>query len=74
VDAATASADLLPAGIDRVLLNGGSSLVQALRRLIQDRFGAGKINTETELESIAASLLLIAAEPDPSAWCERAAP
>lgn len=69
-----ASADLSPAGIDWALLTGGSCLVAALRRLFQYRFGAGKISTEAELESIAADLSLIAAEPDPSAWCKRAAP
>ena len=68
-----AAARLSPAGVDRVFLTGGTSFVPAVRRLFEDRFGAGKISTGAELESIAAGLSLIAAEPDPLAWCERAA-
>ncbi len=73
VDEALASAGLSPGGVDRVFLTGGSSFVPAVRRLFEDRFGANRISTGAELESIAAGLSLIAAEPDPSAWCERAA-
>jgi hypothetical chaperone protein len=71
-DEAMAAADLTPAGVDRVFLTGGSSFVPAVRRLFETRFGADKISTGAELESIAAGLSLIAAEPDPMAWCERA--
>jgi hypothetical chaperone protein len=72
VDEALAAARLSPEGVDRVFLTGGSSFVPAVRRLFEDRFGAGRISTGAELESIAAGLSLIAAEPDPLAWCERA--
>ena len=73
VDEALTAAKLPPAGVDRVFLTGGTSFVPAVRRLFEDRFGANRISTGAELESIAAGLSLIAAEPDPSAWCERAA-
>jgi hypothetical chaperone protein len=72
VDEALAAARLTAAGVDRVFLTGGSSFVPAVRRLFEDRFGRVKISTGAELESIAAGLSLIADEPDPLAWCERA--
>jgi hypothetical chaperone protein len=72
VDEAMAGAALRAEGVDRVFLTGGSSFVPAVRRLFEDRFGAGKISTGAELESIAAGLSLIADEPDPDAWSERA--
>ena len=72
VDEAMASAKLAPEGVDRVFLTGGSSFVPAVRRLFEARFGAAKISTGAELESIAAGLSLIAAEPDVSPWCETA--
>jgi hypothetical chaperone protein len=72
VDEAMTGADLAPEGVDRVFLTGGSSFVPAVRRLFEARFGAGKISTGAELESIASGLSLIAAEPDVTAWCERA--
>jgi hypothetical chaperone protein len=74
VDEAMAAASLAPDGVDRVFLTGGTSFVPAVRRLFETRFGADRISTGAELESIAAGLSLIAAEPDPEAWCERAAP
>ena len=64
---------LTPDGVDRVFLTGGSSFVPAVRRLFEDRFGAAKISTGAELESIASGLSLIAAEPDLDAWSQRAA-
>jgi hypothetical chaperone protein len=72
VDEAMAGAGLGPDGVDQVFLTGGSSFVPAVRRLFEARFGADKIKTGAELESIAAGLSLIAAEPEPEAWCERA--
>ena len=74
VDEAMANANLAPGGVDRVFLTGGSSFVPAVRRLFETRFGAAKISTGAELESIAAGLSLIAAEPDLTPWCERASP
>jgi hypothetical chaperone protein len=55
-----------------VFLTGGSSFVPAVRRLFETRFGLPKISAGAELESIAAGLSLIAAEPDLGPWCERA--
>jgi hypothetical chaperone protein len=46
--------------------------VPAVRALFERRFGADKISTGAELESIAAGLALIGAEPDLTPWCERA--
>ena len=73
VDEAMTGAVLTPDGVDRVFLTGGSSFVPAVRRLFEDRFGAAKISTGAELESIASGLSLIAAEPDLDAWSQRAA-
>ncbi len=72
VDEALASARLKPARIDRVFLTGGSSFVPAVRQMFEGRFGADKISTGAELESIAAGLALIGAEADLTPWCERA--
>jgi hypothetical chaperone protein len=72
VDEAMASAALTPKQIDRVFLTGGSSFVPAVRQLFLDRFGAAKIDSGAELESIAAGLSLIGTEPDLGPWCERA--
>ncbi|HEX4181558.1 MAG TPA: Hsp70 family protein [Caulobacteraceae bacterium] len=72
VDEALAKAKLGPKGIDRVFLTGGSSFVPAVRRLFVDRFGEARIDSGSELESIAAGLSLIGAETDLDPWCERA--
>src|SRR5579871_479289 len=73
VDEALASARLGADGIDRVFLTGGSSFVPAVRALFVERFGAAKISTGAELESIATGLSLIGGEADLTPWCERAA-
>ena len=72
VDEAMAHANLTPAQVDRVFLTGGSSFVPAVRRLFEERFGEGKIDSGAELESIAAGLSLIGREADLTPWCERA--
>ena len=72
VDEALADAGLRPEGVDRVFLTGGSSFVPAVRRLFDDRFGAAKIATGAELESIASGLALMGGEADLSQWCQRA--
>jgi hypothetical chaperone protein len=72
VDEALASARLGPEGIDRVFLTGGSSFVPAVRARFVERFGAAKVSTGAELESIASGLSLIGGEPDLTPWCERA--
>jgi hypothetical chaperone protein len=68
LDAALASAAVEPAGIDRVFLTGGSSLIPAIRALFDRRFGAGRIATGGELTSIAHGLALIGEEPDIAPW------
>ncbi|QUD86280.1 Hsp70 family protein [Phenylobacterium montanum] len=73
VDEALAGANLTPDGVDHVFLTGGSSFVPAVRRMFEDRFGAEKLDSGAELESIAAGLSLIGAEADLTPWC-RAAP
>jgi hypothetical chaperone protein len=72
VDEALDHAGLAPGQIDRVFLTGGSSFVPAVRRMFVDRFGAGRIDSGAELESIAAGLSLIGTETDLSAWTQRA--
>jgi hypothetical chaperone protein len=68
VDRALIEAGLNEAGIDRVFLTGGSSLVPAVRALFETRFGAGKIETGDQLVSIANGLALIAREQDIGRW------
>lgn len=68
MDAALAKAGIEAAGIDRVFLTGGSSLIPAIRALFDRRFGGERIATGGELTSIAHGLALIGAEPDPAEW------
>ena len=57
-------------GIDRVFLTGGTSLTPAVRALFHRRFGASRIETGGEFESIAAGLALIGLQPDVERWTE----
>jgi hypothetical chaperone protein len=68
VDSALAQAGLPAAGIDRVFLTGGSSLIPAIRAIFERRFGAERIAAGGELTSIAHGLALIGQEPDLGAW------
>jgi hypothetical chaperone protein len=68
MDAALAKASIAPAAIDRVFLTGGSSLIPAIRRLFDRRFGEERIATGGELTSIAHGLALIGTEDDPAQW------
>lgn len=72
VDEALAKAGLGPDGVDRVFLTGGTSLTPAVRRLFTRRFGAERVESGAELESIAAGLSLIGGETDLDQWSERA--
>lgn len=72
VDEALANANLTPAGVDRVFLTGGSSLVPAVRAIFHRRFDPGRIETGAELESIASGLALMGRERDLSRWSARA--
>jgi len=68
VDTALAKAGVAPGEIDRVFLTGGSSLIPAIRRIFDRRFGEGRIATGGELTSIAHGLALIGQEADMEAW------
>ena len=72
VDQAMARSGLAPDAIDRVFLTGGTSFVPAVRALFQNRFGAERIETGGEFESIAAGLALIGREADLDLWSEKA--
>lgn len=71
VDAALAKAGLGADQVDHVFLTGGSSLIPAVRRLFESRFGAHRIDTGEELTSIAHGLALIGQEPDLTEWTVR---
>jgi hypothetical chaperone protein len=72
VDAALADAGLGPEAIDRVFLTGGSSLVPAVREIFRRRFDRGRIETGSELESIASGLALMGRVRDLSRWTRTA--
>lgn len=58
-----------PAGaIDRVFLTGGTSLIPAIRRLFVEQFGAERLSSGAEFESIASGLALIGHAPDLRDW------
>jgi hypothetical chaperone protein len=67
VDAALADAALTPEAIDRVFLTGGTSLVPAVRRLFEARFGAERLEGGGEFVSVAEGLALMGAEAQPTA-------
>ncbi|MEO5707776.1 MAG: Hsp70 family protein [Alteraurantiacibacter sp.] len=68
VDSALAKAGMVPGQIDHVFLTGGSSLIPAVRRLFERRFGESRIAQGNELTSIAHGLALLAQDPDLSTW------
>ena len=68
MDQAMARTGIAPADIDRVFLTGGSSLIPAIRRLFDRRFGEECIATGGELTSIAHGLALIGEESNPAEW------
>ncbi len=68
VDEALAAAGVGEAGIDRIFLTGGTSLVPAVRAIFTDRFGEGRIVSGGELTSIAHGLALVAQQEDLSGW------
>lgn len=68
VDRALAHAERSSAEIDRVFLTGGSSLIPAIRRLFERRFGDDRIAGGDELTSIAHGLALIGQEENLTAW------
>jgi len=68
VDGALATAGLTDAGIDRVFLTGGSSLIPAVRAIFERRFGSARVAIGGELTSIAQGLALIGERDDISEW------
>jgi hypothetical chaperone protein len=62
VDRLLESTGRRPAEVDRVFLTGGSSLVPAVRRIFDERFGAGKLRSGGELTSVAHGLALRASD------------
>ena len=70
LQAALDSAGLVAGDIDQVFLTGGSSFVPAVRRIFTERFGADRIATGGEFESIATGLALIGDDEDLEVWSE----
>jgi hypothetical chaperone protein len=68
VDRALAAAGVTEAGIDRVFLTGGSSLIPAVRAIFARRFGEERLGSGGELTSIAHGLAMVAQEDDIAAW------
>jgi len=72
VDQAIDASGLKPGDIDRVFLTGGTSFVPAVRDIFRRRFGAERIETGGEFESIASGLALIGQAAEPERWSDRA--
>jgi hypothetical chaperone protein len=68
LDRVFAVSGLTPADVDQVFMTGGSSFVPALRSLFESRFGAERLATGDQLQSIASGLALIGLEADPAQW------
>ena len=68
VDEALARSGVGAAGIDRVFLTGGSSLIPAIRRIFVERFGEARIASGGELTSIAHGLALIGEAENVAEW------
>jgi hypothetical chaperone protein len=68
IDAVLAKTGLHAQQIDHVFLTGGSSLIPAVRRLFEQRFGEGRIASGNELTSIAHGLALMGGAPDLDEW------
>ncbi|MDB5555950.1 MAG: molecular chaperone heat shock protein [Rhizobium sp.] len=58
----------LPGAIDKVFLTGGTSFVPAVRRIFENRFDRGRIESGGELLSIAHGLALIGERDDIANW------
>ncbi len=61
VNAALLDAALPAEAVDQVFLTGGTSLVPAVRRLFEDRFGAERVVAGSEFVSVAEGLALMGA-------------
>jgi len=58
LDRLQAATGIVAEDVDRVFLTGGSSLVPAVRRIFEDRFGANRISGGSEFTSVAKGLAL----------------
>jgi hypothetical chaperone protein len=65
LDAALQDAGLQAAQVDRVFLTGGTSLVPAVRRLFETRFGAERVAAGGEFVAVAEGLALMAGGTGP---------
>jgi hypothetical chaperone protein len=68
VDKALENAGVASAEVERVFLTGGTSFVPAIRRLFVERFGADRLTSADQFESIAYGLALIGQSEDPGSW------
>lgn len=68
IDTVLAKAGVTADAIDHVFMTGGSSLIPAMRRLFERRFGASRIESGNELTSIAHGLALIGGDPNVEEW------
>ena len=73
VDEALANAGMTAAGIDQVFLTGGSSFIPAIQRIFVERFGADRIASGDQFESIAYGLALIGQADNLDDWTVRPA-
>jgi hypothetical chaperone protein len=62
VDSLLETSGISRSQVDRVFLTGGSSLVPAVRRVFEERFGEHRIRTGNEFISVARGLALRAQE------------
>ena len=68
VDSVMEQAGLGPRDVDKVFLTGGTSFVPAVQRLFTQRFGAEKLTSADQFESISRGLAMIGLTADPQAW------
>jgi hypothetical chaperone protein len=68
VDDVLQASNITPDELDRVFLTGGTSFVPAVQHLFAERFGAEKLVSADQFESIAFGLALIGQTADPQQW------
>jgi hypothetical chaperone protein len=73
VDEALANAGVSAAQVDQVFLTGGSSFIPAIQRVFAERFGADRIASGDQFESIAYGLALIGQADNLGDWVVKSA-
>ena len=68
VDTVLDQAGLAAQDIDKVFLTGGTSFVPAVQRMFRERFGAERLTSADQFESIAFGLALIGQTAEPERW------